>query len=131
MTNDILDAYLETIPDAEPSEIVYVSLYSNIPFYGGPEEGGWYGEDTVLIAYYACEKRIAKKLKKQINKLAKEKSKRELEKYGDHCLRTCEWLNQRGLDPDYLPEPDGPVTYFVVVEKQPGSRTHYDSRTYQ
>lgn len=40
MTNDILAAYVETIPDAEPSEIVYVSLYSNIPFYGGPEEGG-------------------------------------------------------------------------------------------
>lgn len=29
----------------------YVSLYAKTPFYGGPEEGGWWGHDVVLVSH--------------------------------------------------------------------------------
>ena len=29
----------------------YVVLAESIPYYGGPEEGGWLGSDTIIISY--------------------------------------------------------------------------------
>ena len=34
---------------------------------------------------------------------------------GEACLSSLDWLEARGLEPDYLPEPNGPEEYFVMV----------------
>ena len=38
--------------------------------------------------------------------------------YGNHCLVTMEWLEERGLDANYLPEIDGENEYFVSVKQE-------------
>ena len=45
MKNTAIDSYYDTP--------LYVSLYSESQYYGGPEEGGWYGQHTVLKDYIA------------------------------------------------------------------------------
>lgn len=42
-----------------------------------------------------------------------------------------EWLEARGLDADYLPEPDGELSYFVTIEDQPGSSESRGCRHYE
>jgi hypothetical protein len=86
------------------------------PYYGGPEEGGWSGEDHIVVAYQEYpSKELAEKEKEKIESLAEEFNQEERRGYGDHCLRTMEWLEQKGLDADFLPEPDGPSEYYVMV----------------
>lgn len=46
----IRESFFQVCGDAKPSNSFYVSLYSARPFYGGPEEGGWWGRDYVLEA---------------------------------------------------------------------------------
>ena len=42
-----------------------------------------------------------------------------------------EWCEARGLDADYLPEPDGEVTYHVVTEDTPGEGVSRGCRHYE
>ena len=42
------EAFHQICKEAKPAKSHHVSLYANEPFYGGPEEGGWWGSDTVL-----------------------------------------------------------------------------------
>lgn len=41
-------------PDAETSEISYVSAYAVERLYGGPEEGGWWYDSGTLIDVVKC-----------------------------------------------------------------------------
>ena len=50
----IKEAFFAVCSDAKPARASYVSLYVNSPYYGGPEEGGWWGEDCKLVAYQIC-----------------------------------------------------------------------------
>jgi hypothetical protein len=97
----------------------YVVLIERSQFYGGPEEGGWWGTDTEVIAYqeYPSEE-LAHRAQGAIEQLARELSIGERRKYGEQCLRELEWLEARGLDADYLPEPDGPTDYVVRVTNE-------------
>lgn len=45
MKDTAIDSYYDTP--------LYVSLYSESQYYGGPEEGGWYGQRTMLKDYIA------------------------------------------------------------------------------
>ena len=42
----INEAFFNICREAKPAKSSYVSLYVNVPYYGGPEEGGWWGSDN-------------------------------------------------------------------------------------
>lgn len=126
-------AFEEVIKDAtqaEDSEI-YVSLYVEVPFYGGPEEGGWWGADVELVSFKKFpSEEAAKATHAKVGELCTSLSKEAKDQYGDHCLRSMDWLDERGLDADYLPEPDGPTKFWVVTEAHLGSQARKDDRYY-
>ena len=109
----------------------YVSLYLRVPFYGGPEEGGCWGEDVVLESYceFPCT-RLARGamngIKEEVEKMNSEAKRR----YGEYCLSSMEWLDERGLDASYLPEVNGEESYFCVIERQVGSHACRGERVY-
>ena len=97
----------------------YVSLVELCPYYGGPEEGGWWGTDTHLVAFQQYpSKELAEAASTKIQVLAKELSTNAQRSYGEQCLRETEWLEARGLDDSFLPAPDGPSEYRVYVSEQ-------------
>jgi len=132
MDKYIVSAFHQVCRDASPAEAHYVSLYANEPFYGGPEEGGWWGQDVVLIAYQEFSTReAAEAAKTAVEKLATELTAESKKEFGDHCLREMEWLEERGLDSDFLPEPDGETEYFVEIEEKPGTQVSFGCRHYE
>lgn len=99
----------------EPQEI-YVCLMVSTPFYGGPEEGGWWGEDRTCVKYVRCaSEHEAQILKDRIIGLAADLSKEAKRDYGQAMALSCDWLEARGLDADFLPEPDGPERFYVTT----------------
>jgi hypothetical protein len=114
----MIEAFEKVCEDAIKAEDWFVSLVEDVPFYGGPEEGGWWGSDTLLIAYkrYPSEE-LAEQAATKARELANELSQESQRSFGQQCLNEMEWLEARGLDADYLPEPDGPSEYRVVVSQ--------------
>lgn len=116
-----------TIPHAN-----YVSLYERTPFYGGPEEGGWWSASTQLVAYKSfISSEEAEAALAAVKALASRKTDESRKAWGDRCLKELEWMEARGLDPDFLPETDGNDEFFAVCEERPGSEesegtTHYE-----
>lgn len=128
----IKEAFFEACDDAKAPEGSYVSLYRKSQYYGGPEEGGWYGTDCTILAYkyYPTEEAAAAALE-QVEKLAQEKTQEAKMVYGEQCLREMDWLESRGLDSDYLREPDGPDEFYVLIESTPGSNCSIGPRRYE
>jgi len=118
--------------ESKQAESHYVSLYAEEPFYGGSEEGGWWGKDIVLIEYQEFDTlEAAEAVKSTIEILAVEISDLSKKEFGNRCLRETRWLEERGLDDDSLPQPDGETKYFVVIESFPGSRSCRGCRHYE
>ena len=110
----------------------YVSLYVGVPYYGGPEEGGWWGHDTSCLAYQWVEgEKEADAAVERVRRLAEELGQQAKTEFGDYCLKQTEWLEARGLDDDFLPEVNGEETYFVTREQQPRSLESTGSRHYE
>ena len=127
----LTEAFFAVCDEAQPAKGSYVSLYRSDPYYGGPEEGGWWGEDTTLVAYQHYPAEIAAEAAlEQVKLLADEQNKQERKAYGEHCLRQTEWLEARGLDDDFLPEPDGETNFFAVVEENLGCLESRGNRYY-
>lgn len=128
----INEAFFSICREAKPAKSSYVSLYINVPYYGGPEEGGWWGSDNMLVAYHQCGNDIeAEHVKAKVEETAKEMSDNAKRSFGRACLAQCEWLEARGLDSDALPEVDGEESYFVVVEDTPGQHVTHGCRHYE
>jgi len=128
----ISEAFFEICQEAEPASPRYVSLYISAPFYGGPEEGGWWGQDVTLIASQRFETEDqAEAAKTRVGALAADLNREAKDSFGEYCLRQMEWLEARGLDADYLPEVDGSEEYFVCIETNPGSQAHHGNRHYE
>jgi hypothetical protein len=109
----------------------FVSLYVTIPYYGGPEEGGWWGSDVKLVSYKHCASiEEARVLEARVGAVALRESKEAERVENAHCARQCDWLEARGLDSDSLPEVDGAEAYFVVIESKPGESEHQGDRHY-
>ena len=126
------EAFFTICDDAKPADDIFLSLYIDVPFYGGPEEGGWWGRDTRLIASRHFVNRDAAELAKAlVQKEADSLNKDEKDSFGRTCLREMEWLDARGLDSDFLPEPDGESRYWVAIEKQRGGSEHRGCRHYE
>jgi hypothetical protein len=125
------EAFNQVCKEAKTAKCWYVSLMENRPFYDGPEEGGWWGCDTVVVAYQQFDtEEAANNAKQAVEKLAAELTEESKKDFGKQCLQEMDWLEQRGLDADFLPESDGESDFFVVVsESVPGSR--YGRRGYE
>lgn len=128
----IREAFFSVCTESKPAESNYLSLYAREPYYGGPEEGGWWGSDCNLVAYQQFDTQEAlEAAKTSVEALAAELTAQSRREFGEQCLREMEWLESRGLDADFLPEPDGETTYFVVCEESPGSRSSVGCRHYE
>lgn len=109
-------AFKEICEEAQEPEDWYLCLIERRPFYGGPEEGGWWGEDNIVSSFQKYpSKELAEKARKHVEKLAEHLSAEAKKDYGEFCLREMEWLDERGLDSDYFQEPDGATEYYVEV----------------
>lgn len=131
----IEEAFRQVCAQAEPAEDVFVSLYRLDRFYGGPEEGGWYGTDATLLAsQQVFSRRAAERMKDQVTELA-EKLTRDAEDARNRRLAAeCEFLEERGVDDydnnAYLSPPDGGSRFWVVVEEVQGSHVRTGDRCY-
>lgn len=117
--NSFIQAAFEAVcKEAKPAEGSYVVLMESIRRYLGPWEGGTWGNDEVIVAYHWFPtEEEAEAARKEVEKLARELSEESRKEFGERCLREMEWCEARGLDADYLPEPDGDSEFFVVVSE--------------
>jgi hypothetical protein len=128
-------AFNKVVADAIPARKSYVSLYMRSPFYGGPEEGGWWGSDFELVASREYSNQVqAEAALERVEQLAKEMSEEARNDYNRACAAQCEWVEQH--DPmadvsDYFPEVDGEVDYQVLIENYPGECEYHSSRNYE
>jgi len=109
-----------------------LSLYRHDPFYGGPEEGGWWGEDRTLVAYQVFPTEEAlEAAKAAMDQLVKQLDREEREAHHRGCAARVDWLERRGLDSDFLPEEDGPSRFSVRIEEYPGEGASLGNRRYE
>lgn len=126
------EAFRLVFPDAKQPEQWYVTLYRRCQQWGGPEEGGWYRTVCTVEEYGEClTERDAHAMAEAVERKAEELGRESRRQHGERCLREMEWCDARGLDADYLPEPDGPDEFFVRVEQQLGASecsgpSHYE-----
>lgn len=132
MATDLEQAFHAVCLQAEAGgQRWYVALVEEAPFYGGPEEGGWWGADLLVHAFKAYPTQAeADEVCEQIKQLAAEQTEAARVAYGEACELECEWLEARGLEPDFLPEPDGPSTFDVIVTDRP-PENRYSPRHYE
>ena len=125
------DEFFKVCSKAKPVESHFCSLYVSEPFYGGPEEGGWWGHDTRLIASQEFNSiELAEMAENAIKELAEKANQDAKRDFSEQCRAEVDWLEARGLDADYLPEVNGEATYFTCVETQSGSLEHQMDRHY-
>jgi hypothetical protein len=131
-----VSAYLQSAfdavcKDAKRPEGFYVCLMEKQQVYGGPEEGGWWRTNRVLVAYQHFDtEEQANAAADAVRKLAEELKQQSRREHGKQCLREMDWLHARRLDADFLPEPDGPNEYYVEVGDSLPSN-YYDSAVYE
>ena len=126
------EAFFRACDWPKPAKSAYVSLYVKLPFYGGPQEGGWWGSDVQLVAYQQFSTiEAAEEVLENVQKLAQRQSEAAKNSFNQQCLAETAWLEQRGLGDSFLPEVDGEETYFVVVEDRVGSRERVGNRHYE
>lgn len=119
MSSFIQAAFDKVIEDARKPETWYLNLVETVSVYGGPEEGGWWTDDRFLVACQEFPSReAAEAAKVDVLKLAEQLTKESKKEFGERCLREMEFLEARGLDADWLPEPDGDATYDVFVSNE-------------
>lgn len=132
MSDDIfLQAWDAIVEDSEVAQECYLSLYKVEPYYGGPEEGGWWGYLHILQKYCKCSSRAqAEMLMEKLQDHCKELTEEAKKADGDDCLRHMERADRRGedvSDDGY----DGPSRYYMTIESMPGqnqvtTRSHYE-----
>lgn len=133
--NDLRQAFYQVAREAQPARRSYVSLYAILPYFGGVEEGGWWGHDVELVAYQEVSSDVeAEAVADKVRELAEDLSKEAKDSFHRGAAAQMEWLEQH--DPmadesDYFPEVDGAEEYYVVVESQPGSQAYQGSRYYE
>jgi hypothetical protein len=125
------EAFFQVCTEAERREDVFVTLYCDDRFFGGPEEGGWYGTDTRLIASQRVYSRqIGDQIAAQAKELADKLTRDAEDDRNRQCAAECEWLEARGLDDDFLPQPNGGERYWIAVEAEQGAAESQGDRAY-
>ena len=116
MASYIGEAFELAIAGAKKPSCWYVCLVSEYQAYGGPEEGGWWQTIGNLEQYAEFPDRVlAEEARDRVEALARELTVQERASYGDYLARSLEWLDARGLDSDWMPEPDGETVYRVFI----------------
>lgn len=118
------DAFDQVCSEAKQPKGAYMALMERRPYYGGPEEGGWWGTDNILCGYQFFEtEEAANRAKEAVEKMAVDLTKQAKKEYGQHCADQMDWLEERRLESDFLPEVDGESDFYVTVtEDIPESR---------
>jgi len=130
-TSRVCSAFKKVCADPERADEIFLSLYAREPFYGGPEEGGWWGADVVLVASQRfISENDARAAKERTDILVAKLSKQADRQYSERCRDECDWLDARGLDSEFLPEVEGPTKYFVIVEARRGEHESVGDRYY-
>lgn len=128
----ITEAFFRTCKEASLPKAAYVSLYVSEQFYGGAEEGGWWGNDVKLVASQLfVDMDEAEAAIEDVEKYATMLTEEATVGFNRQCRAECDWLDARGLDADYLPEVSGSDRYFVVVEERKGSAESEGCRHYE
>lgn len=125
------EAFSRVCSEAKQPEGHYVTLMERVPRYGGNAEGGWWTSDTHIVAYqWFSTREQAEAARDAIMVLAAQLTEESRMSYGDYCLRQMEMLDARGLEPDFLPEDDGPSEFYVLVSEglpeESRGPTHYE-----
>jgi hypothetical protein len=103
----------------QPSK--FISLYEYYQSYGGAEEGGWWYHQSFLQESYEClNGEQADQIRQEMQDFAEELNEASKRQHDKHLSESLDWLEARGLDADYLPEPDGPTEYGITNERFPG-----------
>ena len=130
----IQSAFAEVCKDAKLAHGVFVSLYRREPFYGGPQEGGWWSADVFLVASQEFKtEESAKAAKGKVEELAKKLEEESKKTSGEICQRQIEFCEARGIDDanTVFGEFDGFTTYFVTVEEKQGENESRGCRHYE
>lgn len=115
----IVMAFHDKCTEAKQAETWYCYLYADHPYYGGPEEGGWWGTDQEIIAFQEFpSEELARAAQDAAYEMAKELTAQSRAEFGEFCNRQLEWLEARGLDSDFLGEVDGESTYGIGVSQE-------------
>ena len=120
MANHIETAFNELVSEPIPCSVFYVVLWRKIPFYGGPEEGGWWGSDDIPEKYtVTATEAEATVLFQRIHDLAEKLSEEARHDHGRACQAQLEWCEERGIDDSnsIFGEDDGPESFYVTVEE--------------
>lgn len=125
------EAFFKLCADAVPAEAAFVSLYRTDRWYGGPEEGGWWGSDDVLVAHHRVSSLVeAEAVQAAVRKLASELSKDAKDAFHRQCAEQVRWCEARGLDDSVLREVDGESSFWVAKESRPGEFASEGERGY-
>lgn len=126
------EAFFRICANASPASGSYISLYRDEPFYGGPEEGGWWGSDTVLVAYHkATTDKQADEIREKVTALAAELTRTSDKAWAEQCRSELDWAEERGLDADVVfGESAGADRFWIAVESIPGSLNSTGDRGY-
>jgi len=117
------EAFEQVVEDrkkvAQPETWVVV-LWENTQYYGGPEEGGWYGWDHEPLEYAIYpDEETAQAVSEKVAERARELTNLSRRREGRRCLQELAWLEARGLDADYLPERDCAIYSVSVLNELP------------
>lgn len=114
---------------------LFVSVYSRHRYYGGPEEGGWYGTDVTLNSHYrVADRDSAERLKRALEGSTKIEDKAERLKWARKMAQELDDAELRlgaHWEEGLLPEPDLPFTYLVYIETGLGSHASRGPRHYE
>lgn len=112
----IEQAWEMAIKEPQIAHPCYLCLISTYRAYGGPEEGGWWYDVSTLEEWKEFPSReAAEETKEQLEKIADELNFLARQEHGSYCQRSMEWLEARGLEADFLPEPDGEEKYIIEI----------------
>ena len=129
----IYSAYFDVCDTAVRTEQTkwFVSLYVKAPFYGGPEEGGWWGTDRLLVAYYEVpSEEMANTIVEKIEGWVSDINDDAKRHHDEVNLQLSINAENKGYDsPEELyGEDDGPEQYFVVIENGVGQNEYREDR---
>ena len=117
---------------ASTPERHYVCLMLAEPYYGGPEEGGWWGEDITLVKYAEYPTlELADAAADRVDELASSLSTEASNAFNQGCLDSLNKCDERGQDYDSLPEVDGSDRYYVIVTCELPPLHSYGCRHYE
>lgn len=121
MCNPIASAFGSVIKDATPCASYYVVLWRIVPFYGGPQEGGWWGEDRIPESYKEYSTMdAARQACDQVIETARQLGKEARRAHAEKCGRELDYCEARGIDDanSVFGEVNGADRYWVTVETE-------------